>query len=198
MAAFVHPTAVVDSGASVGGETRIWHFCHVSEGAVIGPRCSLGQGVFVGKGVVLGAGVKVQNHVSIFQGVEIADDVFLGPSCVFTNVLHPRAFVDRKGSFVHTRVGKGATVGANATILCGRDLGEYCVVAAGSVVTESVASRAVVAGNPARRIGWACHCGETLPRDVPSGEPSTCARCGEAYAVSDDECSPLHPAEKQR
>lgn len=181
-APFVHPTAVVDDGARVGDGTRVWHFTHVSSGASVGADCVLGQNVFVGPGVRMGDGVKVQNNVSVYAGVTLDDDVFLGPSCVFTNVLTPRAHVERKDEFAPTVVGRGATVGANATIVCGNDLGAYALVGAGSVVTADVAPHAVVVGNPARRIGWACRCGEVLP---PSG---VCGRCGDEYELTDEHC----------
>jgi UDP-2-acetamido-3-amino-2,3-dideoxy-glucuronate N-acetyltransferase len=139
MPASIHPTAVVDEGAVLGEGTKVWHFVHVSSGARIGERCVLGQNVFVGRGVRIGNGVKIQNNVAVYEGVEVEDDVFLGPSCVLTNVLNPRAFVERKNEFRPTRIGKGATVGANATIVCGHDLGEYCMVGAGAVVPRGVA-----------------------------------------------------------
>lgn len=180
--AFVHETAVIDEGAELGGGSRVWHFTHVSAGARLGARCVLGQNVFVGPGVVLGDGVKVQNNVSVYAGVHIADDVFLGPSCVFTNVLAPRAHVERKDELATTEVGRGVTVGANATIVCGHDLGEYALVGAGAVVTRDVAPHAVVVGNPARRVSWACRCGEVLPRSA------ICARCGDVYRIDRERC----------
>lgn len=179
---FVHHTAVVDDGARVGNGTRVWHFSHVSSGASIGARCVLGQNVFVGPGVCIGDGAKLQNNVSVYAGVTLDDDVFLGPSCVFTNVLTPRAHVERKDEFAPTRVGRGATVGANATIVCGNDLGAYSLVGAGSVVTADVPAHAVVVGNPARRIGWACRCGEVLPAS------GVCGRCGDEYELTDEAC----------
>jgi UDP-2-acetamido-3-amino-2,3-dideoxy-glucuronate N-acetyltransferase len=181
--AFIHESAVVDAGAVVGDGSRVWHFTHVSNGAVVGERCVLGQNVFIGPGVTIGNGVKIQNNVSVYQGVSISDDVFLGPSCVFTNVLTPRAHVERKEEFAPTPVARGVTVGANATILCGHSLGEYSLIGAGSVVTTDVPSHAVVVGNPAHRVGWACRCGEVLP---PTG---ICRRCGDAYDVTGDSCS---------
>jgi UDP-2-acetamido-3-amino-2,3-dideoxy-glucuronate N-acetyltransferase len=179
---FIHGTAVVDDGARIGAGSRIWHFTHVCAGATIGKRCVLGQNVFVGPGVAIGNGVKIQNNVSVYAGVAIADDVFLGPSCVFTNVLTPRAHVERKEEFAPTPVGRGVTVGANATIVCGHGLGEYALVGAGSVVTKDVPAHAVVVGNPARRIGWACRCGEVLPASY------VCARCGDQYETTDAGC----------
>jgi len=179
---FVHETAVVDEGARVGAGTRIWHFTHVSGGSTIGAGCVLGQNVFVGSGVEIGDGVKIQNNVSVYTGVTIADDVFLGPSCVFTNVLTPRAHVERKDEFAPTPVGRGVTVGANATIVCGHSLGEYALIGAGSVITKDVPAHAVMVGNPARRTAWACRCGEVLPGD------GLCARCGDQYQVTPQSC----------
>ena len=180
---FVHETAVVDEGVVLGEGTRVWHFSHVSSGAQIGARCVLGQNVYVGAGVRLGDGVKVQNNVSVYEGVRIDDDVFLGPSCVFTNVLTPRAHVERKDEFAETHVGRGATIGANATIVCGHDLGEYALIGAGAVVTREVPPHAVVVGNPARQVGWACRCGEVLPKS------GVCSRCGERYEIDGERCS---------
>jgi UDP-2-acetamido-3-amino-2,3-dideoxy-glucuronate N-acetyltransferase len=182
----VHPSAVIDADVELGADTQIWHFVHVSSGARIGARCSLGQNVFIGRGVRLGHGVRVQNNVSIYESVEIADDVFLGPSCVFTNVKNPRAHVPRKHAYELTRVGKGASVGANATIVCGVSLGEYCFVGAGAVVTRDVPAFALVVGNPARRRGWMCSCGEQLRGQ---GKVS-CASCSNAYEIGADHCEP--------
>lgn len=182
VAPFAHATAVIDDNVELGDDTRVWHFCHVSEGARIGPGSVLGQNVFIGPGVRIGRGAKIQNNVSVYTGVTLDDDVFLGPSCVFTNVLTPRAHVERKDQFAPTRVGRGSTVGANATVVCGHDIGEYALVGAGSVVTKDVPPHAVVVGNPARRIGWACQCGEVLPSS------GTCARCGDRHRVSETEC----------
>jgi UDP-2-acetamido-3-amino-2,3-dideoxy-glucuronate N-acetyltransferase len=163
--------------------TKIWHFCHVMAGAVIGERCSLGQNVMVGRGVRLGSNVKVQNNVSIYEGVECEDDVFLGPSMVFTNVVNPRSHVSRKHEYRPTLVRQGASIGANATIVCGHTLGEYAFVAAGAVVTKDVPDFALVAGVPARVIGWVCRCGERLRlgAEVHEGEDAVCAACGEQY-----------------
>lgn len=181
---FIHPTAIVDEGASVGADTRIWHFVHVCSDASLGQRCVLGQNVFVGPGVRIGNGVKIQNNVSVYKGVVLDDDVFLGPSCVFTNVLNPRAHVERKDEFSKTHVARGVTVGANATIVCGSQLGEYAFVGAGSVVTKDVPPHALVFGNPARIQGWMCQCGERLP----GGATPSCKRCGASYAVDDQQC----------
>jgi UDP-2-acetamido-3-amino-2,3-dideoxy-glucuronate N-acetyltransferase len=178
---FVHPTSIVDEGAVVGRGTKIWFFCHVQAGSTIGERCIFGQNVNVDRDVTIGDGVKVQNNVSIYKGVTVEDDVFLGPSCVFTNVLNPRAHVERKAEFRPTRVGKGATVGANSTVVCGHDLGPYCMVGAGAVVTKDVPAFALVVGVPARQVGWVCRCGEQLSFD---GEGASCGGCGDRYQRS--------------
>jgi UDP-2-acetamido-3-amino-2,3-dideoxy-glucuronate N-acetyltransferase len=188
---FVHETAIVDEGAELGEGTRVWHFVHVSRGARIGARCVLGQNVYVGNDVRIGDGVKIQNNVSIYTGVEIDDDVFLGPSCVFTNVGNPRAFVERKDEYRRTHVKKGASIGANATIVCGHDLGEYCFVGAGAVVTREVLPYALVVGAPARRIGWMCKCGERLPEG--DNMSVACGRCGAGYALGGGRCTPVGP-----
>jgi UDP-2-acetamido-3-amino-2,3-dideoxy-glucuronate N-acetyltransferase len=178
----VHETAVVDAGARVGTGTTIWHFCHVMAGARIGARCVLGQNVFVARGAVLGDGCRVQNNVSIYDGVVLADEVFVGPSAVFTNVRTPRAAVSRKGGFVPTRVGRGATIGANATIVCGVAIGAYALVAAGAVVTRDAPAHALFTGVPARRTGWACRCGDVLRRRGKTGR-WRCPSCGSVYAA---------------
>jgi UDP-2-acetamido-3-amino-2,3-dideoxy-glucuronate N-acetyltransferase len=160
-AAWRHPTAIVDRGARVGAGSKIWHFCHVMRGARIGARCTLGQNVFVAGDAQVGAACRIQNNVSIYDGVVLGDEVFVGPSAVFTNVRNPRAAVDRRGEFERTIVGAGATIGANATIVCGVTIGACAFVAAGAVVTRDVPPHAVVSGVPARRTGWICRCGET-------------------------------------
>ena len=180
--AFVHESAYVDDGATIGAGTKVWHFCHVLGGAVIGERCSLGQNVVVMNGVRVGNNVKVQNNVSIYEGVELEDDVFCGPSMVFTNVLNPRAHVSRRNEYRKTLVRRGATIGANATIVCGTTLGEYAFVGAGAVVADDVPDYGLMVGVPARRIGWMCQCGERLP---DSGE-GTCAACGSTYVATTD------------
>jgi UDP-2-acetamido-3-amino-2,3-dideoxy-glucuronate N-acetyltransferase len=187
MSYYVHPSAIVDEGAIIGEGTKVWHFVHVSPKAVIGKRCALGQNVFVADGCSLGDGVRVQNNVSIYTGVTIDDDAFLGPSCVFTNVVNPRSFVSRKDEYKPTRVGRGATIGANATIVCGHDVGDYAFVGAGAVVTKDVPAYALVVGNPARRSGWMCRCGVRLP----SGESPTCGACGLVYRIAGDTCEPI-------
>lgn len=180
---FVHPSSFVDPGAQIGEGTRIWHFSHVLSGARIGRNCILGQNVNVDRDVVVGDGVKVQNNVSIYKGVYVEDGVFLGPSCVFTNVINPRAFIERKAEFRETRVGRGASVGANATIVCGHDIGRYALIGAGAVVTRSVPDHAIVTGVPGRVTGWVCRCGERLPLGVglPEGPIPPCSACGERY-----------------
>ncbi len=149
----IHPTAVIDPGASIGSGTRIWHFCHVMPEAVIGENCNLGQNVFVDNNVSIGSNVKIQNNVSVYNGVKLEDDVFIGPSVVFTNVINPRSFIERKNEFRPTIVKKGASVGANATIVCGVTIGEYAMIGAGAVVTKDVAPYALAVGNPAKEVG---------------------------------------------
>ena len=175
MGVFIPESSYVDDGASVGDGTKIWHFCHVMPGAVIGERCSLGQNVVVMPGTRIGNNVKIQNNVSIYEGVELEDDVFCGPSMVFTNVVNPRSAVSRKHEYQRTLVRRGATIGANATVICGVTLGEYAFVGAGAVVTKDVPSFALVTGVPARQVGWMCRCGERLGTgDRERGkEPST-------------------------
>jgi len=162
---FKHETAVIDGGAKIGKDSKIWHFVHVCSTATIGEKCVLGQNVFVGNQVILGDRVKVQNNVSIYEGVECEEDVFLGPSCVFTNIINPRAFIERKDQFKKTIVKKGATIGANATVICGNTIGEYALVGAGSVVTKDVAPFSLVVGNPARHLYWVSVHGHRLEFD---------------------------------
>ncbi len=178
----MHPTAVVDPGAVLGEGTKVWHFVHIMPGARIGRNCVLGQNVFVGN-VHIGPGCRIQNNVSIYDGVDLEGDVFVGPSAVFTNVRTPRAHVSRKEEFSPTRVRRGATIGANATVVCGVELGPYCFVAAGAVVTSDVPAHALVRGVPARQVGWVCRCGEVLP-DQGHG-PLECPRCRDRYVLED-------------
>jgi UDP-2-acetamido-3-amino-2,3-dideoxy-glucuronate N-acetyltransferase len=174
-ASFIHPTAIVDDGVFVGTGSRIWHFTHILTGTRLGAHCVIGQNVMIGPNVVLGDGVKVQNNVSIYAGVTIEDDVFCGPSCVFTNVLTPRAFVERKQEFARTLVRRGASIGANATIVCGVTIGRYAMIGAGAVVTKDIKDHALVVGNPARPRGWVARTGEVLGPDL------VCPRTGERY-----------------
>jgi UDP-2-acetamido-3-amino-2,3-dideoxy-glucuronate N-acetyltransferase len=187
---FVHESSYVDDGARIGAGTKIWHFSHVMAGAVIGARCNLGQNVVVMPGTRIGDNVKIQNNVSVYEGVELEDDVFCGPSCVFTNVLNPRSHVSRKHEYRRTRVGRGASIGANATIVCGATLGEYSFIGAGAVVTGEVPAFALMVGVPARRIGWMCRCGERL---AFAGGRATCAACGTGYAEAGDAVRLIDP-----
>ena len=180
---FIHESAFVDAGAVVGAGTRIWHFCHVMPGAVIGRGCSLGQNVVVMNGTRIGDNVKIQNNVSIYEGVELEDDVFCGPSMVFTNVLNPRSHVPRKNEYRKTRVRRGATIGANATIICGATLGAYCFVGAGAVVTRDVPAHALVTGVPAVITGWMCECGAKLEEGLLE---LACPACGKRYTKRGD------------
>jgi UDP-2-acetamido-3-amino-2,3-dideoxy-glucuronate N-acetyltransferase len=178
---FVHPSSFVDEGATIGAGTKVWHFSHVMPGAVIGERCSLGQNVVVMPGTRIGNNVKIQNNVSIYEGVELEDDVFCGPSCVFTNVMNPRSHVPRKHEYRRTLVRRGASIGANATVVCGVTLGEYAFVGAGAVVTSDVPAFALMVGVPARRVGWMCQCGERLRL---AGTRGRCEVCGAQYEES--------------
>lgn len=182
--AFVHESAYVDDGCAIGAYSKIWHFVHVLPGTTVGRSCVLGQNVMVGPDVTIGDGCKVQNNVAIYKGVTLERDVFCGPSCVFTNVLTPRANVERKDEFAETLVKRGSTIGANATIVCGNTLGEYCMIAAGAVVTSDVADFALMAGVPARRIGWVSAVGEVL------GAELTCPRSGARYVETDGRLRP--------
>jgi len=185
---FVHESSYVDDGAQIGRGTKIWHFSHVMPGAVIGDRCNLGQNVVVMPGTRIGNNVKIQNNVSIYEGVILEDDVFCGPSCVFTNVLTPRSHVSRKHEYRQTVVKRGTSIGANATIVCGVTLGEYSFVGAGAVVTADVPPYALMVGVPARRVGWMCQCGERLA--VADGR-AACAACGAAYEESNGAVRPM-------
>jgi len=179
MSTFIHPTAIVEANALLGEGTKIWHFTHILAGTHIGERCVFGQNCMVGPDVTVGNGVKVQNNVSIYAGVTLEDEVFCGPSCVFTNVLNPRAFIERKHEFQLTLVKHGATIGANATIVCGVTIGRYAMVGAGAVVTRDVPDHALVVGNPARRQGWVSRAGQTLTADL------VCPETGEKYRESE-------------
>lgn len=176
-----HPTAVIDEGCVIGNGTRIWHFSHIMPGCVIGEDCNIGQNVVVSPGVKLGRNVKVQNNVSIYTGVECEDDVFLGPSMVFTNVINPRSAVNRRSEYLRTLVKQGATIGANATIVCGHDIGRFAFIGAGAVVTKEVPDHALVIGNPARQTGWMSEFGHKLNFD-PAGE-AACPESGQRYQL---------------
>jgi len=183
---WAHQTAIVDDGATIGAGTRVWHWVHVSAGARIGAGCVLGQNVYVGNRVVIGDNVRIQNNVSVYDAVTLEDDVFCGPSMVFTNVINPRAAVSRKDEYLRTLVRRGATIGANATVVCGHTIGAYAFVGAGAVVTRDVLDHALVTGVPARRTGWMCRCGEKLP--AGSGAVA-CTSCGARYRVQGESCT---------
>jgi UDP-2-acetamido-3-amino-2,3-dideoxy-glucuronate N-acetyltransferase len=180
---FAHETAIIDPGCKIERGVKIWHFSHIMENCVIGENCNIGQNVVVSPGVILGKNVKVQNNVSIYTGVTCEDDVFLGPSMVFTNVINPRSAVNRRGNYSKTTVKKGASIGANATIVCGHDIGEYAFIGAGAVVTKEVLPYALVVGNPARQTGWMSEYGHKLKFD--SQGMAKCEESGEFYALVD-------------
>ncbi len=186
---FAHETAVIDAGCTIGRGTKIWHFSHIMPGCTIGEGCNIGQNVVVSPDVVLGRNVKVQNNVSIYTGVIVEDDVFLGPSMVFTNVINPRSAVNRKNEYARTHVGKGASIGANATIVCGHDIGKFAFIGAGAVVTKEVPAYALVVGNPARQTGWMSEYGHRLSFDE-QGE-AVCPESGEKYTLSNHKVTRL-------
>ena len=185
MTIMVHPTAVVDEGAELGEGTKIWHFSHISQKAKIGKNCSFGQNVYVANDVIIGNNVKVQNNVSIYDAVLIEDDVFCGPSMVFTNVINPRSHIVRKHEYKKTILRKGCTIGANATIVCGNEIGEYSMIGAGSVVTKNILPYELVIGVPAKHMGWVCQCGEkiTFINDV-----TVCKYCAKEYKLENSNC----------
>jgi len=186
---FVHESSFVDDGAQVGKGTKIWHFCHVLPGAFIGEGCNIGQNVVVMGGSRIGNNVRIQNNVSIYEGVTLEDDVFCGPSCVFTNVINPRSHVSRKSEYQATLVRRGASIGANATIICGTELGEYCFIGAGTVINKSVLPYALMVGVPGRRAGWMCKCGVRLVEE--SKGLWKCPACGSSYRESDGRLAPV-------
>ncbi len=186
---FTHPTAVIDEGCSIGNNSKIWHFCHVYSGCTIGDNCTIGQNCVLFSNVVLGKNVKVQNNVSIYEGVTCDDDVFLGPSMVFTNVINPRSAVNRRDRYAKTHVGKGASIGANATIVCGNDIGEFAFIGAGAVVTKYVPPFALVVGNPAKQTGWMSEYGHKLKFNE-QGE-ATCEESGEKYKLNEGKVSKI-------
>ena len=189
MAYQVDPTAVIDSDCVIGEGTRIWHFTHIMRGCRIGERCNLGQNLVVSPGVVLGNGVKVQNNVSIYTGVTCEDDVFLGPSCVFTNVINPRSAIERKEQYRATHIERGATIGANATIVCGHTIGKFALIGAGAVVTKDVPAYALVVGNPSKQIGWVSEYGHRLIFDA-HGE-AVCPESGQRYRLKNNAVEPV-------
>ncbi|KQV95945.1 acyltransferase [Rhizobacter sp. Root1221] len=190
-AATIHPSAIVDDGATLGTGTRVWHFAHVCAGARIGDGCSLGQGTYVGNDVVIGHNVKIQNNVSVYDAVTLEDDVFCGPSMVFTNVFNPRAAVVRKNEYRRTLVRQGATLGANCTIVCGTTVGPYAFVGAGAVVSRDVPAFALVAGVPAKQIGWMSRHGERLALPLAGDGEAACPATGERYRLRDGQCEVL-------
>ena len=185
MATTIHPSAIVDAGAQLGEDCRVWHFVHISAGARIGARCSFGQNVFVGNDVCIGNNVKVQNNVSVYDAVTLEDDVFCGPSMVFTNVHNPRAAIARKDEYRRTHVRQGATLGANATVVCGTTIGRHAFIGAGAVITRDVPDFALMVGVPARQVGWMSRFGERLPLPVASDEPqdAVCPHTGDRYRL---------------
>ena len=186
---FAHETAVIDEGCQIGNGTKIWHFSHLMTGCILGEKCNIGQNVVISPKVVLGQNVKVQNNVSIYEGVTCDDDVFLGPSMVFTNVINPRSAVNRKNEYLKTHVGKGASIGANATIVCGHDIGAFAFIGAGAVVTKTIPAYALVVGNPARQIGWMSEFGQRLQFDDQG--MATCPESGEAYLFESGEVTKI-------
>jgi UDP-2-acetamido-3-amino-2,3-dideoxy-glucuronate N-acetyltransferase len=192
---FAHSTAVIDHGSEIGTGTRIWHFSHIMAGAKIGEQCNFGQNVVVSPGVKIGNNVKIQNNVSVYTGVELQDDVFCGPSMVFTNVINPRSHVNRKNEYRRTLVKRGASIGANATVVCGTTLGEYCFVAAGAVVTHDVPDYSLVMGVPAAHVAWMCSCGTKLPA---FRHDASCPECGRRYSLENGKCRAAKTAEEPR
>jgi UDP-2-acetamido-3-amino-2,3-dideoxy-glucuronate N-acetyltransferase len=185
---YAHPTAVIDDGCEIGCGTKIWHFSHVMPGSKIGQGCNLGQNVVISPNVVIGSNVKIQNNVSVYTGVMLEDDVFCGPSMVFTNVVNPRSHIIRRNEYRPTLVKRGATLGANSTVVCGTTIGRYAFVAAGAVITRDVPDYALFAGVPARRIGWICYCGVRLPG---AGPEVACSQCDRRYRISDHSCNEI-------
>lgn len=188
---FVHTSSYIDEGCEIGEGTKIWHFCHVMKGATIGSHCNIGQNVVISPDVVIGNKVKIQNNVSVYTGVIIEDDAFLGPSMVFTNVVNPRSHVSRKDEYRKTLVRKGASIGANATIVCGVTLGKYCFIGAGSVVTKDIPDYGLYYGNPARFHGWMCQCGVRLESSVKEITILLCPKCGDQFQLTGHVLSPI-------
>lgn len=180
---FVHESSYVDDNVEIGDGTKIWHFSHIMNNCQIGEKCNIGQNVVISPGVKLGKGVKIQNNVSVYTGVICEDDVFLGPSCVFTNVVNPRSFIERKSEYRETIIAKGASVGANVTIVCGHNIGKYALIGAGAVVTKDIPDYALVVGNPARILGYVCECGERLEF---KNDHAVCSACGKEYVKNNN------------
>ena len=185
---YIHETSIVEQPCQIGQNTKIWHFSHIMPQATLGKDCVIGQNVFIGRGVTIGNNVKLENNVSVFEAVTLEDDVFCGPSCVFTNVLNPRSHISRKEEFRTTLVKRGATIGANATIICGTTIGSYALIGAGSVVTADIPDYALAYGNPARVSGWVCECGVKLQK---SKDKTVCPECGKSYIIAGKKCSPV-------
>ncbi len=186
---FAHPTAIIDEGCIIGEGTKIWHFSHVMPNCTIGKNCNLGQNVVVSPDVILGNNVKIQNNVSIYTGVICGDDVFLGPSCVFTNVINPRSAINRKTQYAKTIVGNGASIGANATIVCGHNIGEFAFIGAGAVVTKEVPAYALMVGNPAKQLGWMSEFGNRLKFDA--NNEALCEESGEIYQLKNNQVTKI-------
>jgi UDP-2-acetamido-3-amino-2,3-dideoxy-glucuronate N-acetyltransferase len=187
---FAHESCYIDAGCEIGAGTKIWHFTHVMTGASIGQGCNIGQNVVISSDVIIGSNVKIQNNVSVYTGVVLEDDVFCGPSMVFTNVINPRSHVSRKHEYQRTIVKRGASLGANSTIICGHTIGRYAFIGAGAVVTKDVPDFAIVTGNPARVSGWMCHCGAKLAGGPQPPPHAVCASCGTAYVRAGDSVVP--------
>ncbi|TWF44343.1 UDP-2-acetamido-3-amino-2,3-dideoxy-glucuronate N-acetyltransferase [Chitinophaga polysaccharea] len=184
MGVFVHSTAIVDDGCTIGEGTKVWHFSHIMPGCTLGQNCNIGQNVVISPEVVLGNNVKVQNNVSIYTGVTCGDDVFIGPSCVFTNVTNPRSAVNRRGQYSKTHVGNGASIGANATVVCGHDIGEFAFIGAGTVITKNVPPYALVVGNPGKQIGWMSEYGHRL--QFNEEDKAVCPESGQVYTLENN------------
>lgn len=186
---FIHPSAIIDEGAQIGAGTKVWHFSHLMPTCKVGEKCIIGQNAYIDNNVVIGNGVKIQNNVSVYNGVIIEDDVFLGPSMVFTNVINPRSFIERKEEFKKTIVRKGATIGANATILCGTEIGAYAMIGAGAVIVKNVLAYSIMVGNPARQAGWVSEAGITLQFNEQG--MGTCEQSGKNYQLQNGTVRPL-------
>ncbi len=187
---FIHPTAVIDKHVTIGEHSKVWHFCHIMSNVLIGKNCSFGQNVFIGEGVTIGNKVKVQNNVSLYSGLQIEDHVFIGPSAVFTNVKNPRSDINRQGEYLPTKIAKGATIGANATIICGNIIGRYAFIGAGTVVTKDIPDFALVVGNPAKQIGWMSKAGHQLKFNTQGY--ATCPEHNTQYRLENNQVNEIH------